>query len=134
MATPPAEPLSDQPTSQPVTTILPAPTTTFAEMEADARKTIAHRLVFAYIILLAFSIVIPMALIWIPHVTNTFSVTDARDMMLAMSGALSGLVGILGFVMGYYFKALDKSPETAASSKPPRRVGSAASRTRQVPK
>jgi len=81
--------------------------------EADARKSIAQRLVLAYIILLAFSVVIPTAVMWIPNVTAT-SVTDARDLMLAMSGSLSGLVGILGFVMGYYFKSLDKSPEATA--------------------
>src|SRR5947209_1180025 len=103
-----------------VDTLTPAQTTpaTLAEKEADARRSIAQRLVLAYVVLLAFSVVIPTALIWIPHVTTT-SVTDTRDLMLAMSGTLSGLVGILGFVMGYYFKSLDKSSETTASSEKP---------------
>lgn len=100
-----------------VDTVTPAPTTptSLAEKEADARRSIAQRLVLAYIALLAFSVIIPTALIWIPNIAAT-SVADARDLMLAMSGTLSGLVGILGFVMGYYFKALDKSSETEAPS------------------
>jgi hypothetical protein len=103
-----------------VDTVAPAETTsvTLAEKEADARRSIAQRLVWAYVVLLAFSVVIPTALIWIPHVTTT-AISDSREMMLAMSGTLSGLVGILGFVMGYYFKSLDKSSETTASSKKP---------------
>jgi len=84
----------------------------------DARKSIAHSLVVAYVALLAFSIIIPMGLMFVPHViNNSVSVSDARDLMLAMSGTLSGLVGILGFVMGYYFKELDKQSEVTASSK-----------------
>ena len=85
--------------------------------QEDARWNIARYLVRAYLALLALSILIPMLMLWIPHVANAFPVTDVRDLMLAMSGALSGLVGILGFVTGYYFKALDKSPEVPASSK-----------------
>lgn len=86
----------------------------------DARKTIAQRLVLAYVILLAFSVIIPMVLLWIPHIgTNGLTISDARDLMLAMSGTLSGLVGILGFVMGYYFKELDKSADVPAQSGKP---------------
>lgn len=83
----------------------------------DARKDIARRLVFAYVALLTFSIVIPMVLLWVPRAsTNSFSISDARDLMLAMSGTLSGLVGILGFVIGYYFKELDKPSEATTPS------------------
>lgn len=103
-----------------VDTLAPPETTsvTLAEKEADARRSIAQHLVLAYVALLAFSVVIPTALIWIPHVTTT-AISDTRELMLAMSGTLSGLVGILGFVMGYYFKSLDKSSENTASSKKP---------------
>lgn len=122
MTTPAAD---DQPaarrSSEPVDTLPELQTRSLAEKEEDARRSIAHRLVWAYILLLAFSIVIPTALMWIPHVTGGASITDARDLMLAMSGTLSGLVGILGFVMGYYFKSLDKPTEATA---PRRRPGS----------
>jgi hypothetical protein len=137
MTTSPEEHLpADQPTSQatpqPITSLKEALTRTLEEQlqeqEAGARQTIAHRLVRAYVVLLALSIVIPTALIWIPHAKNTFSVPDARDLILAMSGALSGLVGILGFVMGYYFKALDKSPGRTAPRTPSRRTSSATNR------
>ena len=112
---PPPGPRAAKGSPELVDTVTPSRTTpvSVAAIEADARRSIAHRLVWAYIALLAFSIIIPMALIWIPNIT-TNSITNARDMMLAMSGTLSGLVGILGFVMGYYFKSLDKSPETTA--------------------
>lgn len=129
-------PPPDQPTpqapSQPVTSIEKASTRTLEEQikeqESGARQTIAHRLVRAYVILLGLSIVIPTALIWIPHAKDTFSLPDTRDLILAMSGALSGLVGILGFVMGYYFKDLDKSPGATAPRTPSRRTNSATSR------
>jgi len=97
-----------------VTTQLRSP----EEVKEDARWTIARRLVLAYVLLLAFSLSVPTALLLIPRAGNGVSVSDARDLMLAMSGTLSGLVGILGFVMGYYFKELDKSPETKAAVKP----------------
>jgi hypothetical protein len=56
-----------------------------------------------------------MALLWVPRANNGFSASDARDLMLAMSGTLSGLVGVLGFVMGYYFKELDQPSGAAAA-------------------
>jgi hypothetical protein len=109
---------ADQVTPEQVSTLPPVTTQRRSpdEVKEDARWTIARRLVLAYVILLAFSLAIPMALLWSPRVSNGFSVSDARDLMLAMSGTLSGLVGILGFVMGYYFKELDKSAATGAST------------------
>lgn len=120
MTAPAAEPSLPAKDPESVKTMTPARTTPtdLAAQEADARRSIAQYLVLAYVVLLAFSVVIPTALIWIPHVTTT-SVTNSRELMLAMSGTLSGLVGILGFVMGYYFKSLDKSPESTASSEKP---------------
>lgn len=122
MTAPAAEPASpgrraSKASTELVDTMTPARTTptSMAEKEADARRSIAHRLVLAYIVLLTFSLIIPTAIMLIPHIAQN-SITDARDLMLAMSGTLSGLVGILGFVMGYYFKSLDKSPETEAPS------------------
>ena len=86
------------------------------QVKEDARWSIARRLVFAYVALLAFSLIIPLVMLWIPRVNNGFSMSDARDLMLAMSGTLSGLVGILGFVMGYYYKELDKTPDGVAAN------------------
>jgi hypothetical protein len=109
---PPGQVAPEQVSTLPlVTTQRPSP----AEMKEDARWTIARRLVLAYVIFLAFSLAIPMVLLWSPRVNNGFSVSDARDLMLAMSGTLSGLVGILGFVMGYYFKELDRASEAATA-------------------
>ena len=106
-----------QAVSQPVTAfpVLATRPQTPDEKKEDARWTIARRLVSAYVFLLAFSIVIPMVLLWVPH-ANGISLSDARDLMVALSGTLSGLVGILGFVMGYYFKELDAPSKTGLSS------------------
>lgn len=82
-----------------------------AQDQEDVRKIIARRLVFAYLVLLGLAIFVPIML-WIPGIhTAKFSIGDARDLMLATTGALSGLVGILGFVMGYYFKAAEVAAE-----------------------
>jgi hypothetical protein len=90
----------------------------FEERQEDARWSIARLLVLAYVALLALTVIVPMALFWLPRTSvSSISITNARDLMLAMSGTLSGLVGILGFVMGYYFKAFDKPPDTTVSTK-----------------
>jgi len=100
----------------------PRPTKSIAERQEEARWSLAKPLVFAYIALLASSLIIPMLLLWVPRAAvNGFTVSDARDLMLAMSGALSGLVGILGFVMGYYFKTLDEKHELTTPGKRRRR-------------
>lgn len=125
-----AEPLDGtqtpvQGSTENVSFLSPPQTKTLAEKQEEARWSIARPLIFAYIGLLAFSLVIPLLLLWVPRVSgNSFTVSDARDLMLAMSGALSGLVGILGFVMGYYFKTLDERHEPAAPGK--KRVRSSA--------
>jgi hypothetical protein len=117
---PQPEQTADQGRSERVTAFPTVPThvKSAAEREGDARFHIARRLVLAYVLLLTLTFVLPIALLWVPRVsTSIFSLTDARDLMLAMSGTLSGLVGILGFVMGYYFKAFDKPPEGKVSTK-----------------
>jgi hypothetical protein len=119
MSTSAAEPqqATGQVASEQVST-LPQVTTQVRSPEVvkeDARWTIARRLVLAYVLLLTFSLATPIVLLWAPRANTGFSVSDARDLMLAMSGTLSGLVGILGFVMGYYFKELDQASGTAAA-------------------
>lgn len=112
-----SQPSVGQVASEQVST-LPQVTTQVRSPEVvkeDARWTIARRLVLAYVLLLTFSLAIPMALLWVPRANNGFSASDARDLMLAMSGTLSGLVGVLGFVMGYYFKELDQPSGAAAA-------------------
>lgn len=123
MVAPSAEPLGgtqapSQGPAENVAFLEPRPTKTLSERQEEARWSIAKPLVFAYIALLASSIIIPMLLLWVPRATsNGFTVDDARDLMLAMSGTLSGLVGILGFVMGYYFKTLDERHELTMPGK-----------------
>src|SRR6516162_1894141 len=122
MSMPAAEPSQPgrlvQGSPETVTALPVLPTKSIEELQEGTRQDIARRLIFAYLLLLGFTLVIPVVSLWIPHVGNNgYSVTDARDLMLAMSGTLTGLVGILGFVMGYYFKAFDKPPEGKVSTK-----------------
>lgn len=89
-------------------------------LEADQRFGIARWLVTLYATLLVFSLVAPMALLWLPKSANSFGVGDVRDVMQTLSASMASLVGILGFVVGYYFKASEK-PSSMERTKPPRR-------------
>lgn len=68
-----------------------------------ARHRIALWFIWAYLILLTVTLVVPTVLYLIPKPSGT-SITELKDLLQAFSGALTGLTGILGFVVGYYFK------------------------------
>jgi uncharacterized membrane-anchored protein len=100
----------EQPANHPVS---------IAEKEADARRSIAQWLVLAYIGLVAFGVMTSVIMLWIPRSAQTFTVADVKEVMGSITGVLTGLVGVLGFVMGYYFKSVDSA---AARLEPPRAV------------
>ena len=60
----------------------------------NTRKIIASLYVWAFFIIIFISLVI--------GVINNFSVNDYKDILVTLSGVLSGP---LGFIVGYYFKA-----------------------------
>jgi len=77
------------------------------EKVADARKNIAYLLVGVYIVLLLGNVILPIVLYLTSAPRTAFSMVDLKDLSSAISGVLGGLVGILGFVVGYYFKSID---------------------------
>ncbi len=87
------------------------------EKVADARKNIAYLLVGVYIVLLLGNVVLPIVLYLTSTPRTSFSMVDLKDLSSAISGVLGGLVGILGFVVGYYFKSIDDDPAVAAKVK-----------------
>jgi hypothetical protein len=75
----------------------------------STRQKIAYIVIIAYIILIFLNIILPMVLFlsfWPKD--NSIDLVSIKDLMLAISGVLSGFVGILGFIVGYYFKATEQ--------------------------
>jgi len=64
------------------------------EKRGDTRSKIAFYYVVGYLLLVFCALV----LFWV----RWFAVSDLRDLLLAISGILSGP---LGFIIGFYFKA-----------------------------
>jgi uncharacterized membrane protein len=83
-------------------------------MEDDTRHRIAFLVVRAYLAVLAFSVMTIAAYLLF---TTALDPAAVRDLTGTMTAIVSGATGVLGFVLGYYFKAV----ETTASSPPQRR-------------
>jgi hypothetical protein len=81
---------------------------TLPERQEDARRTIAFALISVYLVLLVANIAVPIVLYLNSHPKTSMSLADLKDMTLVMSAALANLVGILGFVVGFYFKAMEE--------------------------
>ncbi len=99
--------------------LLPRYPTPPEERRERSRQIIAYIVIAGYLILLLLNISIPFIFYWISRPTDPqkvvpLTVGDIKDLTLAISSAMSGLVGVLGFVMGYYFK----SAETAEKVQP----------------
>ena len=65
-----------------------------AEKREDTRSKIALYYVIGFLSIVAFILII--------FARNGLAVSDTRDLLLAVSGILSGP---LGFIIGYYFKS-----------------------------
>jgi hypothetical protein len=73
--------------------------------DADARVTIAKSLVVAYLVLLAAQVLAPFILTRSANALDS-QVLDAIDTLTKpVAAAITSLTGILGFVLGYYFKS-----------------------------
>jgi hypothetical protein len=85
------------------------------EREDDTRRQIARWLVAGYLFLLIVNVVTPFLLLVYVKLPGTASVpaNDIAEVMRAGSTVTASLVGVLGFVVGYYFKA---SESTATGS------------------
>jgi hypothetical protein len=91
------------------------PPSSFQELRAlsqdDARHSIAKILVIAYIGMLTINVMGPLILFAVARPATALTVDDFKNLVLTLGTVTTGLSGILGFVMGYYFKAeLDKGP------------------------
>lgn len=73
----------------------------------DARKTIAYILVIVYVLLVVTNVALPVILFMTNRPAGPFLMSDVKDLSAAISSIVAGLVGILGFVVGYYFKSID---------------------------
>jgi hypothetical protein len=84
------------------------------------RHAVASRILWGYLLFLGVVIATPIVLMLIKGTT----VDDASKITIALSGALSGLVGVLGYVIGFYFKGEEQKAQAVAESATPRRPGS----------
>lgn len=92
------------------------------ERREHSRQTIAYSVIAGYLLLLLLNISIPFIVYWLsqpsdPQKTVPLTVSDIKDLTLAISSAMSGLVGVLGFVMGYYFKSAEDNAKKDESVK-----------------
>lgn len=77
--------------------------------EGDARRLIALRLVWAYLGLLLLSVIIPVILYLIVSRTSTVdAVATIKDLSAPLTAGVSSVTGVIGFVLGYYFKSEEK--------------------------
>ncbi len=73
-----------------------------------SRHRIALWFIFGYLALLTVTFVVPTIVFLVARPATPVTVVDFKDLLQAYSGALTGLTGILGFVVGYYFKAEER--------------------------
>jgi len=69
-----------------------------------SRHRIALWFIWGYLLLLTFAFAAPTIIYFMSKPSGTLTIEDLKDLLQAFSGALAGLTGILGFVVGYYFK------------------------------
>lgn len=88
----------------------------FKARKAGARTRIAYAVTAAYIAFVTMNFTIPFFLYARSDHSGPMGLSDVSSLMTAMGSALSGFLGLLGFVLGYYFKSDD---ETADHSERP---------------
>ncbi|TWP33606.1 hypothetical protein [Leekyejoonella antrihumi] len=97
-------------TTRPVVAgLIPATRKPIKHRQEDARQHIAYWVLGAYLALLVINIGVPLGLYiaFRPH--QSVTVSDTKDLIVAISSAMGSLVGVMGFVVGYYFKSRDKN-------------------------
>lgn len=87
--------------------------TIFYPSEDKSRSIIAYIVVLGYLFLILANIFVPVTLFFFMQGEEPKPMTldNVRDLMLVISSSLSGFIGILGFVMGYYFKSQEKGQQ-----------------------
>lgn len=77
------------------------------EKEGDARRRIAFILVISYVALLAMNLVVPILAVEIVGSGET-QIAALKSASENVAALLTGVAGVIGFVLGYYFKAEDQ--------------------------
>ncbi len=75
------------------------------------RHGLAWTVLGGYLVLLAATIGTAIALVFSSHPIN-----DVQQVVVTLSGALSALAGILGFVIGFYFKTEESAAKAVPST------------------
>jgi hypothetical protein len=68
---------------------------------AAARWNLTKVLLIGYLTLLALNLAVPLIVV---PMLGSGDVTRIRDLMLAMSATIQGLVGLVGIAVAFYFK------------------------------
>lgn len=82
-----------------------------AQKEGDARRSIASRLVWAYVALLFVTLLVPVTLYLAAPVPSSSQLSAIKDLATPLSAGLSSVTGVVGFVLGYYFKTEERKPD-----------------------
>lgn len=75
------------------------------------RHRLAWTVLFGYLVLLAATVGTAIALAF-----TSRPVSEVQQVVVTLTGALSALAGILGFVVGYYFKTEESAAKAAAAT------------------
>jgi hypothetical protein len=78
---------------------------------ALTRHNVANKVPWGYLILVGIVVTAPIALMLL----KGMDVDDATKITIALSSTLSGLAGVLGYVMGFYFKGEEQKERAAAA-------------------
>jgi hypothetical protein len=82
---------------------------TLSKQESDARKAIAGRLVWAYMLLLLASVAVPVVLFFTAQqVPDANAISAIKEISAPATAAVSSVTGVIGFVLGYYFKSEER--------------------------
>lgn len=73
--------------------------------DTDARVTIAKTLVVSYLILLGVQVVAPFLIVRFSPSPDEQLLNAIETLTRPVAAAITSLTGILGFVLGYYFKS-----------------------------
>ncbi len=84
-----------------------APRVPIKHQQERARRHLAYPVLYVYLGLLVASIAVPTILYIMNRPRTAVTLDDAKDLILAIFSALGSVVGILGFIVGFYFKSLE---------------------------
>jgi hypothetical protein len=75
----------------------------------DARRTIAITLVCAYLAVIVLNAAIPVGmLLWIGKAASPAELSGVKDILAIVTAGTTSVTGVIGFVLGYYFKSEEK--------------------------